>query len=294
VSEPIIDHASDTEPGIGSHYKGYHLGRRVTVLLVLLGMAASCGLPPDDQVTTINQDDLSESLANATTTTSTSTTLPLPPTVPPPTGPDETATTTTAELIETKPADIFYGIQFSPDLQRLQRNLPTPISIERLIAELESPLPELVTQYNLQSSVRPGLVGPITLSDGIATVPLAQRELDRLAGSQQRRAIGQIVLTLTSFVTANRGAIGSVRFTINGDEIPVFVPSLQSNNEPGEPLSFDDFSVLIIGNPSLPPTTTSTTTTSTTTTVPTTSTTTTTLPVDSEPTTTSTTEQTES
>ena len=110
--------------------------------------------------------------------------------------------------------------------------------------------------------MRPGLVGTITLSDGAATVPLDEDELDRLTGTQQRRAISQLVLTLTSFVTANRGAIGSVQFTVNDEGISVFVPSLLANGEPGEPLSFDDFSVLVIGAP--PPSARTTTTTTTT------------------------------
>ncbi len=107
------------------------------------------------------------------------------------------------------------------------------------------------------------MIKEVLLDRATATVVLDSTVLDRLSNDEQRRATGQIVLTFTSFVTQDEGAIGFVRFEVDGDPIAVFVPSLGGSSDPGEPLAFVDFSSLIVETSLTPATTTTTTTTTT-------------------------------
>ena len=71
-------------------------------------------------------------------------------------------------------------------------------------------------------------------------VDLDGEEFERMSDPSQRQAIAQLVLTLTNFVTPDRGAIGAVVFTVDGEEIQVPIPELGAS-DPGEPITFSDF-----------------------------------------------------
>jgi hypothetical protein len=242
------------------------LHRRIAVLLAALGGATGCGLPADDQVTTYSPDDLPPVLAN-TTTTSTSTTTVVPASTAPPPDDAPSTTSTTVSPVETEAVDVFYTLGFSDDLQRITLNLPSPVSIRQLTSVLEVPPPE-VTGFDLRSALRVGLIVEVVPDRGIANVELSQDVLNRMTSTQERRSIAQIVLTLTSFRIENEGGIGQVRFTVDGEAIPVFLPAVGGDSEPGEPVAYADFGVLV--TPVVPTTTTAPTPTSsrTTTTVP--------------------------
>jgi hypothetical protein len=243
---------------------------RILALLVVVAGVAACGLPGDGQVTTYNPNDLPDRLVQPTTTSTTTTTLAPPPTDAPP---DDASTTTSTVLpLETEPVEVFYTRGFSDDLQRVTLNRPSPISIEELTELLESPPPE-VTSFNLRSSLRSGLIVDVVPDRGTATIELSQDVLNSMTSSQERRAIAQIVLTLTSFDTGS-GGLGQVRFTVDDEPIPVFLPAQDGDSEPGELVAYSDFGVLV--TPTAPTTTTTTTSTTTTTT-----TTTTTAPAES-------------
>ena len=121
-----------------------------------------------------------------------------------------------------------------------------------MISQLESPSRDITTG-GLRSSVRAGLIQEVLLERATATVVLDPVALDRLSNDEQRRATAQIVLTLTSFVTADEGAIGFVRFEVDEDPIAVFVPSLGGSSDPGEPLAFIDFASLVVDTSLSPP-----------------------------------------
>ena len=57
-------------------------------------------------------------------------------------------------------------------------------------------------------------------------------------------AIGQIVLTFTSFVPPDTGAIGFVQFTIDGEPISVVRPGHAEPRASRAPLKFADFQPL--------------------------------------------------
>jgi hypothetical protein len=92
----------------------------------------------------------------------------------------------------------------------------------------------------------------------VATVPLDRDVVEGMSEANLRRAIAQLVLTLTSFSTDDSGAIGRVRFEIEGEGFEVFVPAFGGNSEPGQELVFEDFESL--RDTTAPPTTTTTTT----------------------------------
>jgi len=242
---------------------------RVAAGLLLPLALAACSLPTDERVDPYNPADLPAVLTNTTTTsTTTTTTLPaIPESLPDGETTTSTSTTSTVPAPDTAPVEIFYTIGFSDEVQPVRRDLFAPVPISNVISQLESPSGDIAAG-GLRSSVRAGLIEEVLLDRATATVALDPAVLDRLSNDEQRRAIGQIVLTFTSFVTVDEGAIGFVRFEVDGDAIAVFVPSLGGSSDPGEPLAFVDFSSLIVTT-SLTPATTTTIITTTTTTVPT-------------------------
>jgi hypothetical protein len=235
--------------------------RRVSLLgLALLGLAGGCSLAVDERVTPLDQGAIPDDLTEATTTTTT-TTLPPTTTAPPDTGVGSTEpTTTTQPAIPTETITVYYTRGVTDVMQQVEvaRAIGTPVA--ELVALLERPTG--ISEAGLRTSVLGGMIDDIFVERGTATVLLDQDILDRMSNANQQRAIAQIVLTLTSFVTTDAGAIGFVRFEVDGEGFSVFVPGFGGTSEPGESLAFTDFSVLIATTPT--PTTTTTTTTTTT------------------------------
>jgi hypothetical protein len=228
---------------------------RVMVLFAgSLGLAA-CGLPIDERVQTF--DDVPYDLDAASTTTST-TIEPAPVTTQP--GTDATSTT----IVETRPVDIVYLLGSSGELQPVTLALPTPVTDRLLIEQLIAP--PSGTGVTLRTEVERGFITGFSVDRGLAVVDLSPSVIDGLSSLEQRRAIAQVVLTLTLFTT-NEGGIGQVSFTVGNDPISVYVPARGSNSDPGEPVAWSDFSSLLAGAPDTTTTTTvarATTTTSTT------------------------------
>ncbi len=224
-------------------------------------VVAACSLPVDQQVTRYANEDLPADIANTTTTTTTSTTttsttLPGDETVPD----DVTTTSTTPVVADLEPIRIYYTVGLSDQLQPLTLQRPPPITAATVIDLLQSPTG--VADFGLRSSVRFGLVGPIEIERATAVVPLDEDVLDRMPDSEQRRAIAQIVLTLTSFQPPDQGNIGFVRFEVDGDDYSVYVPALGGSSSPGDELAYSDFAALVVGI--TPDESTGTTTTSST------------------------------
>lgn len=223
--------------------------RRIAVLAALVVapvLVVACSLPPDDAPTRLDADDLGPELANPTTSTTTT----VPPTTVPPTtdstgsGPTTTSTTTTLP-VSTEQQRIYYSIGSSEVLQAITLQLPERTSYSGIRNELEVPRPE-VRGFGLASAVRPGLIDEFTFDDESVTLTIAldAEVFGNLSESQRRRAIGQIVLTYTSFAPPDSGSVGFVRFTIDDDPISVFVPDAGGSSDEGEPLTFADFQSL--------------------------------------------------
>jgi hypothetical protein len=202
------------------------------VVVASLALGA-CGLPIDDRVQPY--DDVPFDLGGPTTTVLETTTTTVPP--------DPQVTTTT--IVRTVPVDIVYVLG-GGGLQRVTLALPAPVSNRLLIDRLENPPSDGSTL--LRTEVDPGLVNGFSIDRGLATVSLDRSVLQRLGSLEQRRAIAQLVLTLTLFTT-DEGGIGQVRFTVEATPISVFVPARGSNSEPGEALAYADFAVLLADSP---------------------------------------------
>ena len=218
----------------------------LSVAALLPTAVAGCSLPAEDRVSPIDADDLGPELANPTTTTTT--TVPVT-TVPVPTDPSlSQATTTTTTVVElpTERQRLYYTIGSGDDLGRVTIEMAEDASYPSMQNELESPRQE-VRVLGLATDVRPGLIDDYVFSADAVTLTVALDAVifDAMSETERRNAIGQIVLTFTSFAPADTGAIGFVNFTIDGSPISVVVPRTQSASDAGQALTFADFQPLL-------------------------------------------------
>lgn len=222
--------------------------RRVCLILALSAALGACSLPADEGVTPIDADGLPPEIANTTTTsttTTTTTTPPLPTSIPPETTAPTTPPPSTNAPASTAPVDIYYADIATAGMQRLQRGLLEPLSVQSVISQLEHPLDD-VPSYGVRSAVREDLIGFTDLSRGVLTVSLNGAIWDTMSEEDRRQAIAQIVLTFTSFTVPGQGNIGAVVLDVDGTPIPVFPPD-GTTFDPGTQLVFDDFASLVLG-----------------------------------------------
>jgi hypothetical protein len=226
--------------------------RRIAIVLAVIVaplLVQACSLPPDERVTRIDANELGPELVNPTTTTTT--TVP-PTTVPTTTDPSvsapetTTTTSTTIEVAVTELQRVAYTLGSSDTLDRIGLQLRSPVSYIAIRQELVSPRPE-VRALGLATAVPAGLVSAFTFDEATVTltISLDAETFGALTESRRRRAIGQLVLTYTSFAPLDSGAIGFVNFAIDGAPINVFVPRTGGSSEDGQPLTFADFAPLL-------------------------------------------------
>jgi hypothetical protein len=210
--------------------------RKAIVAIVLLGsVTAACGVPTgDDSFSEIPpaEDPFGLDATSTTTSTTTTTTTTLP------VAPDTIATTTTVVRLE--PAE-FYFLTARNKLQPVVVDLPPPFSAEQIADILEGGPPEGVA---LTSLLEPGLIRSSSESRGVLTIELDPTTFASIPTTQQTEAIGQIVMTMISSLRR----VGLVTFTIDGQPISVKKGnSLLS--DVGEPLSYDDYVILLASPP---------------------------------------------
>lgn len=228
--------------------------RRAVLVLALPLSAVACDLPVDEQVSRLDEDeippDIGEPTTTTTTTTSTTTTVASPPSTDAGDEPPSSTTSSTVALVATEPVNVFYTRGFTTDLVALHLDLAAPVQIAFIVDWLENTT-DLENVPNLRTSVRRGLivVEEIVVERGVATIPLDPVILGRMSDPAVDRAIAQIVLTFTSFRTPDQGNVGAVRFEVDGEGFPVFVPAGGGSSEPGEPLAYTDFAQLILTTP---------------------------------------------
>lgn len=240
-----------------------HVQRRLVALAAMVVGAVAvvaCSLPPDERPSRIAADDLGPELVNPTTTTTTTVPPTTSPTTTDPNASTPTTTTTTTVPLQLQQQRIYYSIGSSEVLQPISLPLPEQASYASIREELQVPRPE-VRGLGLASAVRPGLIDAFRFdSESVTlTIELDAEVFGGLTESQRRRAIGQIVLTYTSFAPPDSGAVGFVIFAIDGEPISVPVPRTGSASEEGQPLTFADFEPQTNDDappPTEPPTTT--------------------------------------
>lgn len=201
----------------------------VTALAVAL---VACGVPGAGEFEQIEEGQIPYGLAETTTTR--------PPTTTSTTRPPQT-TTTTPELTTTTLALQDVRLYFLTGLQLvpIQRALAAPATPSQVLAALVEgpPTGELGVGLRTALPATDGLV--VTLERGVATVDLPAGYVDRIPATEQRRAIAQIVLTLSVLPRASL-----VVFREAGE--PLAVPRGRGDlSDPGEPVTFEDYEPLL-------------------------------------------------
>ena len=214
----------------------------LALLATVLGFSA-CGLQTDSEAVLF--DDVPYGLAETSTSTTSVLVVNTGPNIP-----------TTTVAIDQREVEVVFVRRLSRELESINIDLPTPVSSRDIIEQLTQPPAD--AEPELQTEVSERLVLNVQIDRGLATVHLSRTAINQLGSAQQRRAIAQIVLTLTLF-TSEAGGIGQVEFLVGGQPTSVYVPLLGANNEPGEPVAWADFAQLLVGVDA-PPTTTTTTT----------------------------------
>jgi hypothetical protein len=215
-----------------SRHDGRHaLYALVPALLATIALVAGCGVPTGaDTFSEIPPDEIQFGLdATSTTTSTTSTTTTTVPEQP------QTTLLETTTTIRLEPAEIYFLSRGR--LQPVTIELPAGFSSDQVADKLEEGPPPDVA---LDTLIEDGLIVSSFESEGVLTVDLDGETFDRIPSTQQTEAIGQIVLTMI----ASLRLVGQVTFTLEGDPIPVKKGNGLSS-EVGEPLSFDDYAILL-------------------------------------------------
>jgi hypothetical protein len=209
--------------------------RTIATLAVAASVVASCGVSTgEDSFAVIAPEEDPFDLDETSTTTSTTT----PPTTTLPVTPDTLATSTTVVRLE--PAE-FYFLTPRGRLQPVVVDLPPPFAADQITDILETGPPPDVA---LESLIEEGLILGSSEARAVLTVDLDADTFARIPSTQQTEAIGQIVMTMISSLRR----VGLVNFTIDGEPISVKKGnSLLS--DVGEPLSYDDYVILLASPP---------------------------------------------
>lgn len=220
------------------------------VMAVTAPLVAGCGVPSDSTADPINPDDLPFGLSATTTSTTlvVTSTEPhdgggsgVPVTNSPVTPPGDTGVVAVSTTIATEQVSVYYvaGSRLVP----VALSLPTGASLEQVVAALDGGLPSGPAGVGLRTLLPAGSLNNVTLRNGVAMVDLDGSKFDAVAPEDQRRAIGQLVLTLT-----NRPGVGQVSLSVDGEALA----APKAGNvvgEPGEPVSADDYSELLSAAP---------------------------------------------
>ena len=236
---------AEDRPGGGARFvvqvpSGASAVRRLIALAIAgerpCAVAAACGVGGDGELQQIGSDDLAGLDQTTTSTTTTTTTV-----APTATVPEGTTTTigATTSTIATEPVELYFVT--GSVLESVSQELTRGVSLSRVLTALESGPPPPDVGIGLTSDLPIGLTRSVTESGtGVATVDLVGDLFEDIPGGvEQRRAIAQIVLTLTM-----RPGIGQVRFTLDGE--PLAVPKLGNVlSDPGEPVARIDYESLL-------------------------------------------------
>ena len=197
--------------------------RRSMLLLVVL---SSCAVPSSGSYQPVASEDVPFGLnAPQTTIPQTTTTAPDP------------MSTESLPVAVSEPIDLFFIS--NSRIIKVQRNVASPANPSQALSSLvegPSTSPEFV---GLRTALPTTFVASVDVIRGVARVDATRVFLDSLSGLDQKLAIAQIVLTLTS-----RPGVGQVLFSVDGKLISV--PRGRGDSvASGVAVTFDDYSSLI-------------------------------------------------
>lgn len=195
--------------------------RRISTSLVFVIALSSCAIPSDGEFQPIPNDEVPYELASARTT--------LPP---------NAATTIPGSDTSTEPIDAYF-ISNSRVL-KIVRLVAAPAGPDQALATLSALDTQDPALAGLRTAIPKSFSATVTVERGVASVDSNRGLLDTLSPLDQRLAVAQIVLTLTS-----RPGIGQVLFSVDG--VPTGVPRGRGDLAgPLTPVTFDDYASLVI------------------------------------------------
>lgn len=207
-------------------------GAIASVALILL---SSCGVPNTNEFTKIADANIPFEL-NATTTSSSTTTTTLAPDLP---MPGEGTGNIPPEIIN-ETVELYFITANRVLATKIQ--IASPATTSQVLAALIAGPPIGDAGLGLRSALSTALTATIDVSKGIANIDADAVLLDGLSPIDQRLAIAQLVLTFTS-----RPGVGQVVLSIEGSQIAI--PRGRGDlAKPGTPVSFEDYSSLLIKN----------------------------------------------
>ena len=158
--------------------------------------------------------------------------------------PETSAPATTTSVVLTSPltgttfeqADLYFVDGSS--LERVRLEIPSPTDLQGVFTALVAGLPD-PAHTKVKTLLPVDFVAVIEVEGGVANVNAKRVYLDSIKPNEQRLAIAQIVLTLTS-----QPGIGQVTFSVGGKAIGV--PRGRGDIAgAGTPVTFDDYKMLI-------------------------------------------------
>lgn len=200
--------------------------RRIAVSLCSSLLLAACSVPKSGPFETISNDDIPFELNAAQTT-----------------APQSATETTVANL--DPPGTVYEMVDLyfirNATVIRVQRSMISPVDTNGALAALTEGLIDDSTTVGLRSAIPKSLEANVDVDRGVATVNATRAFLNSLSAVDQRLAIAQIVLTLTS-----RPGIGQVVFYVDGKAIAV--PRGRGDlSGAGDAVTFDDYANIIVG-----------------------------------------------
>ncbi|MSV95866.1 MAG: hypothetical protein F2857_01200 [Actinobacteria bacterium] len=194
--------------------------------LLLLAVVSSCAVPSSGSYQQVASDDIPFGLnAPQTTIPQTTTTIP------------DTIATDSLPVAVSEPIDLFFIS--NSRIIKVQRNVASPANPAQALSSLvegPSTSPEFV---GLRTALPTTFAASVDVIRGVARVDATRAFLNSLSGLDQKLAIAQIVLTLTS-----RPGVGQVLFSVDGKLISV--PRGRGDSvASGVAVTFDDYSSLI-------------------------------------------------
>ena len=205
------------------------LAQRASLLVISTVFFVACGVPSSGVVIPIAESELPVELNQQATTSPTSSTL-----VP------EFAKETAPTIAEVVSEQVELYYVSANRVVATNISIASPATTSQVLAALVEGPPGGANGFGLRSALPKDLSATIAISKGIATIDTTAQFLSDLSPIDQRLAIAQLVLTFT-----RRPGVGQVVFTVDGVEVAV--PRGRGDlAKPGSPVSFDDYSSLLI------------------------------------------------
>ena len=191
-----------------------------------MAVLSSCAVPSSGSYEQVSSADIPFGLdAPQTTIPQTTTTVP------------DSTSTESLPIAVSEPIDLFFIS--NSRIIKVQRNVASPANPSQALSSLvegPSTSPEFV---GLRTALPTTFTAKVDVTRGVAQVDATRAFLNSLSGLDQKLAIAQIVLTLTS-----RPGVGQVLFSVEGKFISV--PRGRGDSvASGIAVTFDDYASLV-------------------------------------------------